>query len=153
MQFKHNISYLIGMLSILAVSLCSCSDDEELLINSPSYRDGVYSGTQLTVTLDGEEVETVKSVTLSSTLLDANISQDKKPDQIVNPSDPTYTTVVKIVGFPSSNETCSFTTVSNLEGFYGTASIQGSEYNYEAVFTGNPLLHHDNQGLILRFTK
>lgn len=58
-----------------------------------------------------------------------------------------------IDGFPTSKESSSFTTVSDLMGFKGDTDIKGVEYKYDAEFTGDPLLHHANQGLILRFAK
>lgn len=152
MQIKYKFSHILSAFSLLVLPFSSCSDDEELLAGSPSYRDGIYSGTQLSVTLDGENLPAVSSVSLSSVLLDANVSQDKDDDQVAS-SNPTYTTTVKIAGFPTSDKTSSFTTVSTLTGFSGTASIYGMEYKYEATFTGDPLTHHENQGLILMFTK
>lgn len=129
-----------------------CSDEPDSVPNSPSYRDGVYSGQQLTFTLDGEEVPTVSSVTLTSILKDANVSPDKGPDDFNYPSNPTYYTTVKIVGFPKQGKTSAFTTVSDLMGFKGDAKIGDVDYEYVGEFTGDPLLHHDNQGLILNMT-
>ena len=141
-----------AMLILGLVSISACSDDEPSVPNSPSYRDGVYSGKQLTFTLNGEDMASVTSVTLTSTLLNANVSPDKGPDDFNYPSNPTYTTTVKISGFPKSGKTATFKTVSDLLGFSGTATIQGVEYEYTGEFTGDPLMHHDNQGLIMSMT-
>jgi len=131
-----------------------CSDDETEIYgpNTPSYRDGVYSGKQLTFTLDGAEVPTVTSVFLRSTLKDANLSPDKGPDDVCYPSNPTYYTTVKIEGFPKKGETTTFKTVSDIMGFKGEMTVGGVTYDYIGEFTGDPLMHHDTQGLILNMT-
>lgn len=153
MQYS-SISLLSAFCLFLCLSLSSCSNDEtETEAVSPSYRDGVYSGEQLTVTLDGKDLTTVSSVTITSKMLNANVSPDKDSSQVAYPSNPTYTTTVELDGFPASGKTSSFTTVSTLVGFSGTASIQGVEYKYDATFTGDPLARHDKQGLVLSFTK
>lgn len=153
MKNFFSISQSIVLLGILFLIFPSCHNEPDSVTESFSYRDGVYSGSQLTVTLDGKNVTSVRSVTLSSKLLDTNLSPDKDPDQFVHPSNPTYTTIVTIDGFPTSKESSSFTTVSDLMGFKGDTDIKGVEYKYDAEFTGDPLLHHANQGLILRFAK
>lgn len=144
------------LLSFLAIAACiilaACSDDQPSAPNSPSYRDGTFAGNQLTVTLDGQQCATASSVTLTSSLLDANLSPDKGPNDVSRPSDPTYTTTVTVTGFPKAGDKTSFVTVSNLRDFQGVTEIQGVEYEYTGEFTGGPLLHHDNQGLILKFT-
>lgn len=148
---KHifNFTYIF----ILVSSLYSCDNNEESAAEHPSYRDGTYSGKQLTVSLDGQDLTTVSSVTLSSKLLNANVSPDKNSTQVVPPSNPTFTTTVEMDGFPDAGQKSSFTTISDLMGFNGTTTIQGVNYKYNATFTGDPLTTHDNQGLILRFTK
>jgi hypothetical protein len=42
-----------------------------------------------------------------------------------------------------------FTTISDISGFTGETNINGIEYEYTGEFTGDPLMNHDNQGLIL----
>ena len=144
---------LLTILSVLSIFICSCSkDDEPVGQRYPSHRDGIYSGTQLLVTLDGNPVTSVTSVKLESQILDVNQSPDKEPDEIVPPINPTYTTKVTITGFPKSGKTSSFETISDLLGFEGSTFIDGVEYQYVGEFTGDPLAHHDNQGLILNFS-
>lgn len=141
------------MLIIVTVIFYGCSDEPDSVPNSPSYRDGSYLGKQLTFTLNGVEVPTVSSVTLTSTLKDANVSPDKDPDDFNYPSNPTYYTTVKIVGFPSQGKTSSFNTVSDLMGFKGETTIENVEYDYVGEFIGDPLLQHDNQGLALEMIR
>ena len=150
---KTKILNLFLVSALFGTGLCSCSNDEpDSAFNSPSYRDGTYSGKQLTFTLDGMEVPTVSSVTLTFSLKDANVSPDNNEDGSSISSNPTYYTTVKIVGFPGKGKTSTFTTVSNLMGFEGETEIDNVDYVYVGEFTGDPLLHHDNQGLILNFT-
>ena len=144
---------LFLILTILGFLVCSCSkDDEPVGQRYPSHRDGIYSGSQLLVTLDGNPLSSVISVKLESQILEVNQSPDKEPDEIVPPINPTYTTKVTLTGFPKSGKTSTFETISDLLGFEGSASIDGVEYQYVGEFTGDPLANHDNQGLILNFT-
>ena len=85
MKKFFSISQSIVLLGILFLIFPSCHNEPDSVTESFSYRDGVYSGSQLTVTLDGKNVTSVRSVTLSSKLLDANLSPDKDPDQFVHP--------------------------------------------------------------------
>ncbi len=149
MKLIYRIWLFIVPLVILS---CNNEETEPSLPNSPSYRDGIYSGKQLEFSVDGKESITVSSVTLTSRLLDANLDPDKDPDQIAHPSDPTYTTTVSIAGFPLEGDKSSFVTVSNIMGFKGTTMIQNIEYEYVGEFTGDPLSHHENKGLILKLT-
>ena len=143
----------ILILSILGFIVCACSkDDDPVGQRYPSHRDGIYSGSQLLVTLDGNQITSVTSVKLESQILDVNQSPDKEPDEIVPPINPTYTTKVTITGFPKSGKTSTFETISDLVGFEGSTSIDGVAYQYVGEFTGDPLAHHDNQGLILNFS-
>lgn len=144
---------LFLILTILGFIFCSCSkDDEPVGERYPSHRDGIYSGSQLLVTLDGNPLISVTSVKLESQILDVNQSPDKEPDEIVPPINPTYTTKVTITGFPKSGKTSTFETISDLVGFEGSTSIDGVEYQYVGEFTGDPLANQNNQGLILNFT-
>ena len=143
---------LLFALTVLSIFVCACSkDDEPVGQRYPSHRDGIYSGSQLIVNLNGIPVSSVTSVKLESQILDVNQSPDKEPDEIVPPINPTYTTKVTITGFPKAGKTSTFETVSDLLGFEGSTSIDGVEYRYVGEFTGDPLDHHDNQGLILNF--
>lgn len=147
---------------ILIASICTlfmtilcvgCDKDEaESLENHPSYRDGVYEGKNLTVTLNGNEVPTVTSVSVKSTLLDPNVDPDIDPDQVVGSSNPTYNSTVIMKGFPTLDATSTLETISDLQGFKGTTAIKNVTYEYVGEFTGDPLTTHDKQGLILQFT-
>ena len=148
-----NVNKLLTILSVLSIFVCSCSkDDEPVGQRYPSHHDGIYSGSQLLVMLDGNTLTSVTSVKLESQILDVNQNPDKEPDEIVPPINPTYTTKVTITGFPKSGKTSTFETISDLLGFEGSTSIDGVEYQYLGEFTGDPLANHDNQGLILNFT-
>lgn len=142
-----------GSLLFVSFFLISCHNEGEPEIQRyPSHRDGIYYGTQLIVNLNGISVSSVTSVTLESQILDVNQSPDKESDEIVPPINPTYTTKVTITGFPKSGKTSTFETISDLVGFEGITSIDGVEYQYVGEFTGDPLAHHNNQGLILNFS-
>jgi hypothetical protein len=135
---------------LLSGIVVSCDGDEpEAVVTSFSYRDGVYSGNQLKILVNGVEVTTVNSVTVTSTLKDANVSTDKDQNDFNYPSNPTYDTTIKIVGFPKQGEVATFTTISDITGFTGETKINEIMYEYIGEFTGDPLMNHDNQGLIL----
>lgn len=140
--------------AMFTVFFCiGCDKDEaESVENHPSYRDGVYEGKNLSVTLNGNEVSTVTSVSVKSTLLDPNVDPDRDPDQVVGSSDPTYNSIVFVKGFPTVDTNLTLETVSDLRGFKGTTDINHVEYEYVGEFTGDPLTTHDKQGLILQFT-
>lgn len=137
----------------MALVFVGCDKDEvESLESHPSYRDGVYKGKNLSVTLDGDEVSTVISVSVKSTLLDPNVDPDRDPDQVVGSSNPTYKSTIIVTGFPIIDATSVFETVSDLRGFKGSTTIDDIEYEYVGEFTGDPLTTHDKQGLILQFS-
>lgn len=147
--------YLLTSISSLFMALLfvGCNKDEEESLESHfSYRDGVYEGKNLSVTLDGEAVSTVISVSVKSTLLDPNVDPDRDPGQVVGSSNPTYNSTVTVTGFPVIDATSTFETVSDLRGFKGSATIDDMEYEYVGEFTGDPLTTHDKQGLILQFS-
>lgn len=58
---------IFSFIVVATAILVSCNEEFEELttINIPNYRDGVYSGDNLTFTVDGEP-RTVNSVTISS---------------------------------------------------------------------------------------
>lgn len=145
---------LTGIYALLiSLIFVSCDKDEvETLENHLSYRDGIYEGKNLSVTLNGIEVSTVTSVTVKSTLLESNVDKDRDPEQVVGSSNPTYKSVMVITGFPTIDATSTFEAVSDLRGFKGTTTIENLVYNYVGEFTGDPLTTHDKQGLILQFS-
>lgn len=113
-----------------------------------SHRDGVFSGKQLTVKLNGETLNTVSSVTLNSELLDAHAEEDENGNITVTS---TFKSKIIIVGFPSPKKITQFETISDYVEFKGTTVIDGVTYEYQGEFTGSPLHRHENQGLILQF--
>ena len=137
----------------LSLVYIACSDDDDgSAISHPSYRDGVYEGEKLSVTLDGKEVPTIEKVTLTSEFLKNRPIIEPHTTSTGAAADPTYTTVDKVIGFPTKRETTTFETISDMEGFSGTTTIANITYDYTATFTGHPLDWHKNQGLILQFT-
>lgn len=71
-MIEPNIKNMIKKLFLISIHtlfiafiFISCDKDEvESLENHPSYRDGVYDGKNLTVTLNGNEAPTVTSVSV-----------------------------------------------------------------------------------------
>lgn len=128
----------------------ACSNDEpsEPIVRHTSHRDGVFSGKQLTVKLNGETLNTVSSVTLNSELLDAHAEEDENGNITVTS---TFKSKIIIVGFPSPKKITQFETISDYVEFKGTTVIDGVTYEYQGEFTGSPLHRHENQGLILQF--
>lgn len=92
---KLIFSFIVVATAILA----SCNEKFEELttINIPNYRDGVYSGDNLTFTVDGEP-RTVNSVTISSRQVgNDTLYSDNLKKHYLNPI---YVTNVIIKGFP-----------------------------------------------------
>lgn len=129
------------MLSVVLLMSCSSEGEEPFVVSSP--RDGNYSATQLTFTLDNKAQTNVSSVILSSKLIDANVDGEYS-------SNPIYKTTITIVGFPTAKKKSTFVAQTNVASFEGTTTINGVEYRYVGEFTGEPLLRHENQGLILQ---
>lgn len=152
MTKKVLFTYCFCLFCLSLVYIACSNDNDGPAISHPSYRDGVYEGEKLSVTLDGKEVPTIEKVTLTSEFLKNRPSTEPLPDSVWAASDPTYTTVVKVVGFPTKGKTTTFETISDMEGFNGTTTIANTTYDYTATFTGHPLDWHKNQGLILQFT-
>ena len=132
----------------------ACNDNEPYQSLQPSPRDGVYEGENLTVTIDGEPVTSIKSVRIfSETISDTQgpVVGDQKPG-----SNPVFTTSVIINGFPGADKEISFHTVSTLYYFFGECNISLTDgiqyYEYDATFTGDPYSPYSEQGLILEFT-
>lgn len=152
-EFMKINKKVLVLFSLLAVMLWSCSsDDDESAIVNTSHRDGSFVGSQLEVYLDGSKVVDATSATMKSTLLNANVNHDTGSDDVVAELNPTYNSTITIEGFPQKGKTVTLNTVTNLMGFEGTTEVDGVTYDYDAEFIGTPLLHHDNQGMIIRFT-
>lgn len=141
------------LFSLLAVMFWSCSsDDNGIAMNHVSHRDGTFTGSQLEVYLNGSKVTDAVSATMKSTLLNANTDNDTGADDVLTGLNPTYNSIITIEGFPVKGKTVTLKTVTDLMGFEGTIEVDGITYDYDAEFTGTPLMHHDNQGMIIRFT-
>ena len=139
---------------VFALVLSGCSKEEPHSIN-PSPRDGVYEGKNLTVTLDGKPLNSVKSVRVLSEIIGYGYDENMETDE----SNPIYHSIIMVNGFPVRGEETRFTTVSDLRGFEGTMSVNNANspfprqnYEYAGTFTGNAFESHDLQGLILEFT-
>lgn len=135
--------------------LPGCSDDEPHSIK-PSPRDGLYEGKNLTVTIDGENITSVKSVRIFSEIIGYGYDENGATD----PSFPVYHTLVTINGFPDIANPFVFTTVSTLYSFEGTiqvtdalSPINGQNFEYMGTFTGDPYSNHNEQGLVLEFNR
>lgn len=146
-----NFFKVLPLLIVFAFCV-ACSNDEpsEPIIGHPSLRDGVFSGEQLTVKLNGELLSTVASVTLNSELFESYPQEDDGSGDILM-NYVTFKSKIIIVGFPSPKKITQFETISDYVEFKGTTVIDGVTYEYQGEFTGSPLHRHENQGLILQF--
>ncbi|MGN0231559.1 MAG: hypothetical protein ACI4A8_05030 [Muribaculaceae bacterium] len=142
----------IFLLSSMCLLLSSCSNDngDAEIFRSPSYRDGTYSGSQLTVNLNATAVTTIQSVTMQSMQDGFSYITNALGDTIG--FDPEYNSTVTINGLFKKNDKYQFTTRSNFSGFSGATTINGKEYTYTGSFTGDPLSKHSEQGLKLELT-
>ena len=151
---KKNI-ILSGILMLFATLIFSaCNDNEPYQSVQPSPRDGVYEGENLIVTIDGEPAPSIKSVRVFSEKIayaEGPVIGDQKPG-----SNPVFTTLLIINGFPGADKEISFHTVSTLYYFDGECSISEVDgikyYEFSGTFSGDPDAPHSEQGLILEFT-
>lgn len=148
-SFRESFVFPIVSAIIIAVFAACDSDGDEVSFNEPSYRDKEYTGEMLTVYLNEEVISDVTSVTLKSTKKDTNAIYGDDGEFVG--SNPTYYSTITIKGFPKSKSKVTLETISDLDGFSGSAEIEGVQYDYVGEFTGGPLLHTDNKGLILSF--
>lgn len=145
---KKLASLLLTLIVFSLLSISSCSNNEdpnEPAISHPSHRDGTFSGSKLTVTLNGTKVESANTAVMKSELLNSN----PYPDGLG--SNPTFTSKIIIYGFPGPKDQTTLNTVTDLMGFKDEVTLNDKKYIYTGTFTGTPLLHHDNQGLIIDF--
>lgn len=104
--FKKHITMKKLIFSFIVVAtaiLVACNEEFEELTSdyTPNYRDGVYSGDNLTFTVDGEP-RTVNSVTISSRQVgNDTLYSDNLKKHYLNPI---YVTNVIIKGFPSQKD-------------------------------------------------
>ena len=116
-------------------------------INIPNYRDGVYSGDNLTFTVDGEP-RTVNSVTISSRQVgnDTLYSDNLKKHYL----SPIYVTNVIIKGFPGKKDRITIPAISSVDKLRGCINIYPEYYDCFGKFTGSILDRHEFQGLELQ---
>jgi len=145
---KKNLAFSIVVILALIVSACGDDEDYEPSYSYSSHRDGTFSGSQLEITLDGEPLSGVKSVTISSRHLDNVYEEDSAGNVLANY--PIFITEVFIDGFPCKKKAFLFRTVSDYDGFKGHTTVDMKDYVYKGEFTGMPLDRHEKQGLILR---
>lgn len=131
----------------------SCNDNEPYQSLQPSPRDGVYEGHNLTVTIDGEPVTSIKSVRIFSETI--GYFQGMVIGDQNHGSNPAFHTSVIFKGFPGTNEELTLKTVSTLYYFDGKFNVRLTDgvkyYEFFGTFTGKPDSPHSEQGLILEF--
>lgn len=136
----------------------SCSDDEENCMfcecTSPSGRDYIYSGEQLSVYL-GDEIMKGVTADVKTCYMDAGDSgtkQDENGNDYLYFGSNFFMTIV-LTGFPTASEKTTLNTILlHYDNFSGRDMIKGKFYKYTGEFTNSPLHHPDNQGLIIHFT-
>lgn len=146
--------YNLIILTVVCLCCVSCDNDDEPYdaIAQRSYRDGVYSKSQTELYIDGTRIGSVTSVIIKSQLISFRDNGTGYYGSSVE-IDPVYDTQIKICGFPMASGVgdIEFITVSDMSGFSGQTRIDGRDYSYEGQFTGDPLSHHDRQGIIISF--
>lgn len=139
----------ILLLAYLFATFASCNEEFEELTTSnfPNYRDGIYSGDNLTFTVDGEP-RTVNSVTISSCQVgnDTLYSETLKKYYL----NPIYVTNVIIKGFPGKKDRITIPAISSRTELRGCIEIYSVFYDCFGKFTGSPLDRHEEQGLELQ---
>lgn len=113
-----NFSFIVVATAILV----SCNEEFEELTSgyTPNDRDGIYSGDNLTFTVDGEP-RTVNSVTISSRQVgnDTLYSETLKKHYL----SPIYVTNVIIKGFPGKKDRITIPAISSLAELRGCIDI------------------------------
>lgn len=143
-------SAMLVILSML-VGFSSCNDIEEDEYTGPvaaSLRDGVFSAEQCDVFVNGEKLNTIKTVTMRSVMKNPNVSH---PDENTVVMDPDFDTKFVMQGFPKASQTSEIYCVTTFDDFEGTATINGVQYSFTGEFEESPLLHHDKQRVIFHF--
>lgn len=113
---------LIFFIVVDTAILVSCNEEFEELTSgyTPNDRDGIYSGDNLTFTVDGEP-RTVNSVTISSRQVgnDTLYSETLKKHYL----NPIYVTNVIIKGFPGKKDRITIPAISSLAELRGCIDI------------------------------
>lgn len=148
--------YGICLSFVCILIFLACSEDGSglgLVGNSPSYRDRVYTGKNLTVYLNGAEMKSVTSADVQSEqrIFDEDeIPRDEEGNPILGAE---YDTEITLAGFPASGSTTTLQTVLlNLLNFSGEVTVAGKRYAFKGEFTGAPLDPPEDQGCLIWFT-
>lgn len=150
--YKKHITMKKLIFSFIVVAtaiLVSCNEEfeEVTTIDIPNYRDGVYSGDNLTFTVDGEP-RTVNSVTISSRQVgNDTLYSDNLKKHYLNPI---YATNIIIKGFPGKKDRITIPAISSVDKLRGCINIYPEYYDCFGKFTGSPLDRHEFQGLELQ---
>ena len=109
---------IFSFIVVATAILVSCNEEfeEVTTINIPNYRDGVYSGDNLTFTVDGEP-RTVNSVTISSRQVgNDTLYSDNLKKHYLNPI---YATNIIIKGFPGKKDRITIPAISSVAKLRG----------------------------------
>lgn len=151
----NKLLYLIGIV-LFVVCAASCNNDYiNAEGNNVSLRDDVYSGNRLIVKMDRNVVTGVTATIQSEwTKTDTTLTsvKDSLGNQILQVN-PHYNTTVTLTNFPTKGKAFVLSTISTVDDFKGETTIEGKQYEYEGVFTGDPLDLHQNQGCEIYFTQ
>ena len=140
---------IFSFIVVATAILVSCNEEfeEVTTIDIPNYRDGVYSGDNLTFTVDGEP-RTVNSVTISSRQVgNDTLYSDNLKKHYLNPI---YATNIIIKGFPGKKDRITIPAISSVDKLRGCINIYPEYYDCFGKFTGSPLDRHEEQGLELQ---
>ena len=153
---KKYLTFTAALVLCISFFSSSCSKNEPD-VPEPSPRDGVYEGENLTVTMNGEPVSSIKSVVIKSRKMPYSQSLIVGGNDLMGETNrDVYNTSVIFTGFPGTDEEINLETVSSIYYFDGKFSINmpaGIQYyEFSGTFTGDPHLPHSEQGLILDFT-
>ena len=149
---KKNIILSSILMFFVAILFSGCNKNEPF-VPEPNPRDGVYEGDNLTVSINGETVTSIKSVSVSSIKIpyaQGTIVGDNGSNGL-----DVYTTSITFKGFPGTDEEITLETVSTIYYFDGLFNIRITDdvqyYEFLGTFTGDPDSPHSEQGLILEF--
>ena len=154
---KKNL-FLTGTLALFISNFLSACGNNAPEVPQPNPRDGIYAEENLTVTLDGREISSIKSVSISS--LKIPYAQSFTGGDEVSMEGgglDAYDTSIIFNGFPGALEGITLkavSTIHNFSGIFQLTSIDDSIQFYEflGTFTGDPYSPHSEQGLILEFS-
>lgn len=127
---------LLTISIILGIFAQSCESDPQHPEHPVSRRDIRYEGENLTVFLNGEELDFVKYAFLQSVVVDYGFTSDSPLDF----GNPTYKSKIFINGFPTKKEKIWIYDIdSNFFNCHGDFEHKGVKYHLEGEFTGEPI--------------